>query len=373
MSPNARLIGVPGGALRLVTPALVIDLPALRANLAEMNRRCAGAGMALRPHGKTHKCTALAREQVAAGAVGVCATTGREAIVYAEARIPGVLVTTPIVQRAHIEALASLHHEGADITLVFDTIENVDVWESVLGRTARPLRALVDLDIGMGRTGAASPADAVAIARRLERSEELGYAGLQAYSGRVQHILDYRERRSTYGGQLDRLQETLAALAAADLAPAVVSGGGTGTFAIDAERKIYTESQAGSYCVMDVDYDAVELFPGEPNPYRFALYLRSSVVSANQPGYVSINAGFKSVSTDGPLPRVREGQWPGATYRFFGDEFGMMDGAAGCEVGDIVDLQTSHCDPTVNLHDFLHVVDGDTLLDIWPIDARGTL
>ncbi|MGW1109232.1 alanine racemase [Streptomyces sp. NPDC002540] len=236
--------------------------------------------------------------------------------------------------------------------------------------------ALVDLDIGMGRTGAATPEGAVAIAARLDRSARFAYAGLQAYSGRVQHIIAYHERAVTYGRQLDRLEEALTSLAENGLPPATVSGGGTGTFAIDVERKLYTESQAGSYCLMDVGYDLVELFPGAANPYRFALHLRTAVVSANQPGHVTVNAGFKSLATDGPPARVRQGHWPGTTYAFFGDEFGMIatpDGAARPGVGDIVDVQPSHCDPTINLHDFYHVVDDDTVVDIWPIDARGTL
>lgn len=375
-SPNASLVGIAGGANRIVTPALILDLSTMRENLKRMNRQCSEAGMALRPHGKTHKCTAIAREQLASGAVGICATTGREAIVYAEAQIPGLLVTTPIVQRAHIEALASLHRDGADLTLVFDTVENVITWEAALAGVSRPMPAFVDFNIGLGRTGAASPADALAIAQRLAQSKTLTYAGLQGYSGRVQHILEYEERRRTYGRQLDRLNEVRMTLAAAGLDPKIVSGGGTGTFGIDVERKLFTESQAGSYCFMDVDYDAVELFSDAANPYQFSLHLRTSVVSANQSGYVSVNAGFKSSATDGPLPRIREGQWPGASYDFFGDEFGMVtvaDGGRCPRVGDIVDLQTSHCDPTINLHDFYHVLDGDTVVDIWPIDARGVL
>ncbi|UGY05715.1 DSD1 family PLP-dependent enzyme [Bradyrhizobium quebecense] len=375
-SINADLIGVPGGALQLVTPALVIDLAAMRENLHRMTRQCRDAGMALRPHGKTHKCSVIAREQIAAGAVGICATTGREAIAYSQAGLPGLLVTTPIVQRAHIETLATLHRRGADITLIFDTAENIVEWEAALTGAERLLPAFVDLDLGMGRTGAASISAAVELARRLHGSSALTYAGLQAYSGRVQHILSYTERRAVYLKQIERLRQTLAALEAAALRPPVVSGGGTGTFAIDVEHGLYTESQAGSYALMDVDYDVVELFPDRANPYRFALYLRTSVVSANQPHHVSINAGFKSLSTDGPLPRVRSGQWPGAAYDFFGDEFGLIalaEGAPRPTVGDLVDIEVSHCDPTINLHDYFHVLDGDTVVDIWPVDARGVL
>jgi len=118
---NADLVGVPGGALKLVTPALMVDFPTMRRNLDRMNRLCVNVGLRLRPHGKTHKCTAIAREQIAAGSVGVCVTTGHEAIVFAEAGIPGLLVTTPIVQPRHIAELADRHRAGADITLVFDT------------------------------------------------------------------------------------------------------------------------------------------------------------------------------------------------------------------------------------------------------------
>ncbi len=373
---NADLVGIPGGARQLVTPALIVDLPAMRANLDRMNRLCQDAGLKLRPHGKTHKCTAIAREQVAAGSVGVCVSTGREAIVFAAAGIPGLLVTTPIVQPWHIAKLLDLHRAGADITLVFDTLRGVAEWESALVGCQRPMPALVDLDLGMGRTGAASTEAAVAIAERLKRSERLAYAGLQPNSGRVQHIHDYGERRKTYGAQLERLKATRSALAAAGLDPPIVSGGGTGTCAIDAEHRLFSESQAGSYLFMDVDYDAVQLFAEAANPYEFSLFLRTSVISANQSRHVTIDAGFKCLATDGPLPRERGAPRDAKSYQFFGDEFGMImpgDAASRLAVGDHVDLVTPHCDPTVNLHDFYHVVDGDTLVDIWPIDARGVL
>jgi 3-hydroxy-D-aspartate aldolase len=340
------------------------------------HRRCSDVGVKLRPHGKTHKSTTIAREQIGAGSAGVCVTTGREAIVFAEAGIPGLLVTTPIVQRSHIARLAELYRAGADIMLVFDTLGGVADWERSLDGCGRRLPALVDLDLGMARTGAGSVEAAVAIAQRLMKSNRLAYAGLQAYSGRVQHIQGFDERRKVYGAQLERLKATQAALAAAGLAPAIVSGGGTGTFAIDAEFRLYNESQAGSYLFMDVDYDEVRLFADEPNPYEFSLFLRTSVISANRSGHVTIDAGFKSLATDGPLPQVRDKAIGARAYQFFGDEFGMIElgeTAPRLSVGDHVDLITPHCDPTVNLHDFYHVIEGDTLIDIWPIDARGVL
>jgi D-serine deaminase-like pyridoxal phosphate-dependent protein len=376
-APNADLIGVAGGIDQLTTPALILDLPRLRANQAQMARRCADAGIKLRPHGKTHKCSRLAAEQLASGAAGICCATAHEAIAFASVGVGGLLITAPVAQRRHMWALAELHGAGADFTIVIDHMDGIRAWESVLnGHHQRPLQALVDIDIGMGRTGAGSIEQAVAIGRRLSDSRSLSYAGVQAYSGRVQHIKNYDERRTTYWSQLDRLEAAITALGNAGLPPAIVSGGGTGTFAIDIERGLYTESQAGSYIFMDVEYNEVELFRNEANPYSVSLTLRSSVISANVPGVVTLNAGFKSFATDGPLPRLNGAQPPGTHYELYGDEYGRLilgPGQAAPAVGRPVDLVTPHCDPTVNLHNYLHVVEGDTLVDIWPIDARGVL
>ncbi len=373
---NADLIGVPGGLTQLTTPALLLDLQRFRANQAHMRRQCASAGIKLRPHGKTHKCSRLAAEQIAAGALGICCATPHEGIAFARAGIRDLLITAPVVQPRHMQALADLHSEGVDLTIVIDHVDGISAWEALLSGTPRPLSALVDIDIGMGRTGAGSVEQVVAIARRLSGSRTLEYTGVQAYSGRVQHVNDYGERRRTYWSQLDRLERAICALKNAGLPPAIVSGGGTGTFAIDVERGLYTESQAGSYIFMDVEYNDVKLFEHHPNPYCVSLTLRTSVISANVGGYVTLNAGFKSFATDGPLPELSGTAFQGASYELYGDEYGRLVLGAGCArpaVGTCVDLVTPHCDPTVNLHDFLHVTEGDTLVDIWRIDARGVL
>ena len=228
----------------------------------------------------------------------------------------------------------------------------------------------------MNRTGALTPEAALEIATLLKNSALLKYSGVQAYSGRVQHINDFAERRKAYGVQLDRLKTVLEKLRANGLAPEIVSGGGTGTFAIDAVAGIFTESQAGSYVFMDVEYAAVQLFPAMTNPWQHSLFLRASVVSANVPGQVTVNAGFKSFATDGPAPAIYGDTAPGMIYEFYGDEYGRLilgPDTVPPVLGSTADLFTSHCDPTINLHDWLHIVEGDTLVDIWEIDARGVL
>jgi D-serine deaminase-like pyridoxal phosphate-dependent protein len=376
LAANADLIGTPGSAAHLTTPALVLDLERLRANQAHMMSLCDAAGIKLRPHGKTHKCSRLAFEQLAAGAVGICCATPHEAIAFARAGVGKLLITSPVVQPRQLRALADLHEAGVELMIVIDQVDAIAAWETLLSDPERPLPALVDIDIGMGRTGASTLEQALAIGRRLSGSRTLAYAGVQAYSGRVQHINDYRERRRVYWAQLDRLEACLQALENAGLAPPIVSGGGTGTFAIDVERGLYTESQAGSYIFMDVEYNDVELFEGRSSPYGVSLTLRTSIISANFPGHMTLNAGFKSFATDGPLPKLYGEHFAGAKYELYGDEYGRLildPSQCAPAIGTCVELVTPHCDPTVNLHDVLHVIEGDTLVDIWRIDARGVL
>jgi D-serine deaminase-like pyridoxal phosphate-dependent protein len=375
--PNADLIGVPDAALTVVTPALMLDLGRLRANLGRMREQCVKAGIELRPHGKTHKCSRVSREQLEyGGARGVCAATPYEAIAFAESGVTGILITAPVVQPRQLRALAELHAGGADISVVVDHQNCISTLEPVLNGVSRPMPALVDIDIGMGRTGASSPEQVVTLARMLQHSSVLDYAGVQAYSGRVQHIEIFDERRRVYDEQLDRLEAAITALRDAALAPKIISGGGTGTFAIDVERALYTETQAGSYIFMDVEYNAVELFRGGKNPYATSLFLRTSVLSANIPGQATLNAGYKSFATDGPTPEIFGDSWLGSKYEFFGDEYGKLilpEAHHEVLVGSTVDVVTPHCDPTVNLHDFYHVIDANTLIDVWRIDARGVL
>jgi D-serine deaminase-like pyridoxal phosphate-dependent protein len=156
-----------------------------------------------------------------------------------------------------------------------------------------------------------------------------------------------------------------------------VSGGGTGTLALDCREGVLTEHQAGSYIFMDVEYGAVTLRANNAAaPFATSLFLHSTVVSKNVPGQVTIDAGLKSFATDGPLPRVSAGAPVGTTYSFFGDEHGCLTFPTPTDrlpLGSIVAFITPHCDPTINLHDYLHVVRHDTIVDIWPIVGRGVL
>ena len=134
---------------------------------------------------------------------------------------------------------------------------------------------------------------------------------------------------------------------------------------------MFTELQAGSYIFMDKQYHEVTIANGAPMPFETSLFVQTTVISANTPGLVTTDAGFKAFATDAGQPALHSGAPEGASYFFFGDEQGGIMGAAGLKPGDVVTCAAPHCDPTVNLHDCYHVVDCASLVAIWPIDARG--
>jgi 3-hydroxy-D-aspartate aldolase len=403
--PNAKLIGQKGSRNRLATPALVLDLDAMERNIARLAQMSRDSGLRVRPHAKTHKSAKIAKLQIDAGALGVCVATLHEATCLAERGIADIHITTPIIGEVKIEALFDLASRLKHISVVVDNAANLESLENAASRARLRLRVLVDVDLGaMYRTGVQSEAAAIALAERLARSQFLEFVGIQFYSGIVQHIATFPERQLIYGRELERLSSLLHNLRSRGLEAQVVSGGGTGTFSIDAASGLFTENQSGSYVVMDVEYAAVELHPPGTPPLENALFVLASVVSNNAAGLATIDAGSKCFAMDGPLPRIVGSTSTASSYQFFGDEFGMilseavanrmsaqpdpkaspyerfhqlfggaLSNSQPLEVGAKIELVVPHCDPTVNLHDFYHCVRGDTLVDIWPVDARGSL
>ena len=373
LETNKALIGKPGGRAKLATPALVLDLDAFERNLARMAEHCRTAGLALRPHAKTHKSLAVAKAQIAAGAIGICCAKLGEAEAMAEGGIDSILVTSPVVAAQGIARLMALDAKISDLMVVIDNPLNAEALAAAAAEAGRSLKVLVDLDIGLHRTGIRPGADALALAEQIAAAEHLELRGLQAYAGHLMHIHDFAERREKSLAGMKVLGEMRDALREKGLACDIVSGGGTGTFNIDPEARVLTELQGGSYIFMDKQYNDVALGNGATFPFETALSVQMSVVSANTKNLATTDAGFKSFATDADPPALLSGAPEGAGYFFFGDEQGgiLLPDGARLEIGSILTAMTPHCDPTVNLYDAYHVVRGDTLVDIWPIEARG--
>jgi D-serine deaminase-like pyridoxal phosphate-dependent protein len=371
---HAHLIGQQGSRSALNTPVLVLDIEKLDRNIAAMQAFADAKGVALRPHAKTHKSVDIGRRQIAAGAIGLCCAKIGEAEVLADGGIAGLLITSPVSAPAAIERLAALAKRGIGLIAAIDNPDTVKRWDDALTSVGAMLEVVIDVDPGIRRTGVASPEAAVAVAEAIARSSNLTYRGVQYYCGTQQHIEDYAARRTAIVDRTDYLQTVIAALTEAGYQPGIVTGSGTGTHHIDLELGLFTELQAGSYVFMDKQYLDCDLADGPVPPFETSLSVDARVVSANHDALVTIDAGFKSLSTDGGAAQVQRGAAPETMFMFMGDEHAALiapDIGTRLRPGDPVSLTVPHCDPTVNLYDYYHVVRGDTLVEMWPVSARG--
>jgi D-serine deaminase-like pyridoxal phosphate-dependent protein len=369
---NAALIGEPGSRWKLQTPALVVDLDAAERNIARMADFVRRHNITLRPHAKTHKSAAFARLQIAAGAPGVCVAKLGEAEALAGAGIDSILITSPVVTEPGIARLAALCARTREILAVCDDPGIAQKLSDAAVAAGTILSVLVDIDPSLGRTGIPIGDGAVALVRKVAALPGLNYAGLQCYAGNLQHLEAPNERRERSLATMRELGQFRDRLAMEGLAPRIISGGGTGTFDIDPDAHVLTELQAGSYLFMDRQYRDVWTKPGEAVPFETSLFVQTTVVSTQRDGLATADAGLKSFATDAGPPEIAFGAPPEARYFFFGDEHGgILNGGMGLQRGHVLVCVVPHCDPTVNLYDVCHVVRGDVLEAIWPIDARG--
>ncbi len=372
---HRHLVGRQGSRRDLNTPVLVVDRDALDRNIARMADFAAANGLKLRPHAKTHKSVDIARRQIAAGALGQCCAKLGEAEVLADGGIAGLLITSPVISEPGIARLVALNERAEGLMCVADNPAGVRaIAAAIAARGGKPLTLLIDIDPGIHRTGVASPEAAVELYRAIAAEPALRYGGVQYYCGSQQHIESYAARETAMQDRAAYLRTVLDALEAAGGKPAIVSGGGTGTHRIDATLGLFTELQVGSYVFMDDQYRACALTAKEGEvPFETSLLIDTRVISVNSPGLVTVDAGIKSMATDAKPPLIAAGTAEGTVYFFMGDEQGALVHPAGevPALDAIVSLNAPHCDPTVNLYDTYHVVSGNTLVDLWPVSARG--
>ncbi|MEE4360518.1 MAG: DSD1 family PLP-dependent enzyme [Pseudomonadales bacterium] len=372
-SADAVPLATPVPVEALPTPALVVDVAAMERNLLRMRDVLDARGVGLRPHAKMHKCPIVARRQLELGAIGICVAKVAEAEVMAAAGIGRILVTSPITDSRAMRRLVALAARNEDVRVVVDDAGAAERLAACAREAGIVLRVLVDLDPDMGRTGIARGAPALALVRRLLALDGIEFTGLQQYAGQVQHIADAAERRLRSREIVEAGLATRALIEADGIEVPLFTGGGTGTFDIDSEIDGVTDLQAGSYVFMDEEYGAI----AQGNASRFqafepALFVLLTAISQPRPGTITLDGGYKSFAADTvrPVPVDLDG----VRYRFAGDEHGVLigqDGALPVTLGDRVRLLTSHCDPTINLYDWLYpVVDGE-VHELWPIAARG--
>ncbi len=356
----------------LDTPVLLLDADALERNIARMADMTGTAGISYRPHSKTHKSSVIARMQLKAGAVGVCCAKLGEAEVMGAAGIGNILITTPVVGHNKIGRLLHLANQ-LRVAVVADNAANVTALGNMAQTAGRQLEVLVEVDVGQGRCGVQTPDEAAELAKRIHDNAWLRFGGIQGYQGKIQMVPDVTEREAETGASLDRLDAFVDAVEAASVRVSLTTGGGTGTLPFDMAGGRLTELQTGSYVFMDSRYGGIGWPGASAPPFEQSLHILTTVVSTPTSDRVVCDAGLKSASSDHGPPMVADGD--GFVFEYGGDEHGILraadGGAVQWTVGDKVRLVPSHCDTTVNLYDQYIVVQGDEVVDVWPIEGRG--
>lgn len=369
------------GVETIDTPSLVIDLDAMDRNLARMAAFAQAHGLRLRPHAKMHKSAELALLQIRHGAVGVCVQKTDEALALTEAGVRDVYISNEVIAPSKLLRLArAVHTQNAKFSIAVDSLAGVERLAQALHAanvsTPAAMDVFVEIDVGHGRCGIAPGATAVNLVRAVCEHPVLHFAGLQAYHGAAQHHRSGAERAAAIARSAIAVQSTCQALEAAGFKVALVTGAGTGTFVLEAASGVWGELQAGSYLFMDADYAANEADPLAP-AFEHALFVKSQVMS-RQTSHAVCDAGHKSHAIDSGMPAVWFPQ--GLTYSSGGDEHGVLrvDGHGPLpDLGEVVWLVPGHCDPTVNLHDFMVGVRGGLAAGVVErvirVDARGCL
>ena len=353
------------------TPALLLDLDAFEHNLQHLNESLRGTGVRVRPHSKSHKCPQIALRQIALGAVGVCCQKVSEAEAMVRGGVGNVLIANEVVGTRKLARLAALAKQ-ATVGVCVDDLNNLEDLARAAAGASAAVDVYVEVDVGANRCGVQPGAPVLALAQAISRHSHLRFAGLHAYHGAAQHLRQPAERRAAIAQAAASVKATVELLQRNGIQTDVVTGAGTGTYLLEATSKIYNEIQPGSYVFMDADYNRNLGEDGKPvREFQQSLFILATVMSHPVPERTVVDVGLKAHSVDSGMPGVVG--ISGAEYLKASDEHGViaLRGPGTVNLGQKIRLIPGHCDPTVNLYDWLVCYRGDRVEAIWPVSARG--
>ena len=350
----------------LPTPAPLVDLDVLEANIATMADFFRDRPARLRPHAKTHRAPAIARLQVAAGAYGVTVPKVSVGEAMVDGGIDDVFVANQVVARQAIERLCQLAGRATVAVLVDDAGNVADL--SAAARAHRvTLDVLVEVDAGMGRCGTRPGECTLALAEAVARAPGLRFAGLHTYEGHIVQDADPARRRAETEKMLAIALAERDAIERRGLPVETVTCGGTGTYDISGAYPGVTEHQSGSYVYMDPGYR--EKVPA----FGLAFSLLCTVLSRPAPEAVVTDGGLQVLANDYGTPEVKG--HPELTYLYLSEEHGSFRVAEGettdLAIGDVVEVHPGHCCSAANLHDHVFAVRDGRVEAVWAVTARG--
>ncbi|MBV9978556.1 D-TA family PLP-dependent enzyme [Bradyrhizobium sp.] len=344
------------------TPCAVIDMDRVERNIARVQATCDAAGVANRPHIKTHKSPVLAQMQITAGAQGITCQKIGEAEVMAEAGIDNILISYNLIGEEKMARLGALQGK-AEVTVAADNATVIEGLPQAAAISGRTLSVVVECDTGRKRAGVETPAEAIALARQIAASKALRFAGFMLYPTET----GWGEAQKFY-------DEALAGVREHGLDAAMVSTGGSPNLKNLGKLKGATEHRPGTY----IYNDRMQVAAGVATLDNCALTIYSTVVSRAAPERGILDAGSKTLTSDtGGL----DGhglilEHPEAKIARFAEEHGFLDltrSNTRPKVGDVVRIVPNHVCVVVNMMDEVVMVRGDEIIGVLPVAARGKL
>ncbi len=355
---------------QIQTPAPLVEVSRVVRNLDRMADYARAHGLQLRPHVKTHKTPVIGAAQIRRGVVGLTCATPREMEITSDVANDLLLAHPPMGVK--VQRLIDLPR-SVSVTTALDSAEVIDHVGAAALAANRPIRVYVELDVGMRRVGVGTPAEAVALARRVADSRSLEFAGVCFYPGHIREPVDAQGRKIA---QLNAdLADFIGALEQAGLAPSVVSGGSTPTAWHTHEMPLVTEFRPGTYVFNDRTTAGIGACAADD----CALTVLATVVSTAVGGQAVVDAGAKALGRE-PMRGVNAAGFGSivghddVVVSAMSEEHGTIDLSGTSwrpRVGDRVRIVPNHVCIVVHLNDVLYAVDGDRVTEVWPVEARG--
>jgi D-serine deaminase-like pyridoxal phosphate-dependent protein len=359
----------PAAAAELETPVLLVDVDRLDANIEAMATTMREREIDLRPHAKTHKSLAVARRQLAAGAVGLTVATIGEAEVFAAGSVEDLFIAYPVAARGPRADRLRRLADACRLSVGVDSTDGVEALAATF-RGARSPRVLIEIDCGGARSGT-RPEDAGSLGR-LVLDCGLDLAGVFTHAG--QSYAGPAHRQSAADEEVAGLATAVESLRREGIEPQIVSAGSTPTATLSARGPV-TEERPGTYVFWDRQQLAIA---GRAEAFEeVALVVATTVVSHGTRGGFIVDAGAKALSKDVAPYLAGHGAvigFPDAVLARVNDHHGTAEVPAGSPrpaIGEVVLIVPNHVCPVVNLFDELLVVQGRQVVDRWPVDARG--
>lgn len=362
----------------LETPCIVIDLETAEANIAGMASAIGRTGARLRPHAKTHKLPEMAHRQLKAGAAGITVAKIAEAEVMAAAGIRDIFVAYPVVGLSKLQRAAALIQSGVRLILGADSIEGARRISQVAQERDVEFEVRLEIESGLNRTGV-DAASAAHLAQEIAALQGVSLTGIFTYRGAMLGGSSTTDLRSAGHEEGRFMVQTAEALRAAGIGILDVSVGSSPTAVYAAEIEGITEVRPGTYIYQDAMQAAFGLCALED----CAGTVRATVVSRPAPDRIVIDGGSKTFATDvqpgkPPLHLKGFGRIIGdheAVFERMNEEHGVITVSPDSkyQVGDVIGIIPNHICSTVNLHNFVYLLNADGELTKVPVAARGLL